>query len=63
MFKLSFLILALLVAHATAKFPTNCESGHNKVTWSTSTFNHDSEYFRINSGKQEVDGHNALNVI
>ncbi len=38
-------------AHATAKFPTNCESCHNVIAWTPSTFNHDSQYFRIYSGR------------
>jgi RecJ-like exonuclease len=37
-------------AHAAAKFPTTCESCHTITVWTSSTFNHDSQYFRINSG-------------
>jgi bacterioferritin-associated ferredoxin len=37
-------------AHATAKFPTNCETCHSTTTWSSSTFNHDSQHFPIYSG-------------
>ncbi|HET9571990.1 MAG TPA: hypothetical protein VFP20_11350 [Bacteroidales bacterium] len=38
-------------AHATAKFPTNCETCHTTTTWTTSTFNHDSQNFPIYSGR------------
>ena len=38
-------------AHALAKFPTTCESCHTITVWTSSTFNHDSQYFKINSGK------------
>ncbi len=38
-------------AHSAAKFPTNCESCHNMTAWVPSTYNHDSQYFRINSGR------------
>ena len=38
-------------AHATAKFPTNCESCHSTTVWTTSTYNHDSQYFKIYSGR------------
>ena len=38
-------------AHAAAKFPTNCESCHTTTLWTTSTFNHDSQYFKIYSGR------------
>ena len=38
-------------AHAAAKFPTTCESCHTVTVWTTSTFNHDTQYFRIYSGK------------
>jgi predicted CXXCH cytochrome family protein len=37
--------------HATAQFPTNCESCHSVTAWTPSTFNHDSQYFRIYSGE------------
>jgi hypothetical protein len=39
--------------HASAKFPTNCESCHTVTLWTTSTFNHDLQYFRIYSGKHK----------
>jgi hypothetical protein len=39
--------------HASAKFPTNCESCHTVTLWTTSTFNHDVQYFRIYSGKHK----------
>ena len=38
-------------AHAAAKFPTTCETCHTVTVWTTSTYNHDTQYFRINSGK------------
>ena len=37
--------------HATAKFPTDCESCHTETAWSPSTFNHDAQYFPIYSGE------------
>lgn len=37
--------------HATAKFPTDCESCHTETVWSPSTFNHDAQYFPIYSGE------------
>ncbi len=37
--------------HASAQFPTNCESCHNQSVWVPSTFNHDGQYFPIYSGK------------
>ena len=38
-------------AHSAAKFPTDCETCHTATVWTTSTYNHDSQFFRINSGK------------
>ena len=38
-------------AHAAAKFPTTCETCHTVTVWTKSTYNHDAQYFRINSGK------------
>ena len=37
-------------AHATAKFPTDCEMCHNLNAWTPSSFNHDGQYFPIYSG-------------
>ena len=37
--------------HASAQFPTDCQSCHNQNTWVPSTFNHDGQYFPIYSGK------------
>jgi len=37
-------------AHAAAKFPSTCETCHNTTVWTTTTFNHDSQYFPIYSG-------------
>jgi len=39
--------------HVTAQFPTECTSCHNERAWTPSTFNHDSEYFPIYSGKHQ----------
>lgn len=37
--------------HASAQFPTDCETCHNQNNWVPSTFNHDGQYFPIYSGK------------
>jgi len=37
--------------HASAQFPTECQTCHTENTWSPSTFNHDGQYFPIYSGK------------
>ncbi len=37
--------------HASAQFPTDCESCHTQSVWEPSTFNHDGQYFPIYSGK------------
>lgn len=39
--------------HATAQFPTDCESCHTQSVWTPSTFNHDGQYFPIYSGKHQ----------
>jgi hypothetical protein len=39
--------------HVAAKFPTECAACHTSTAWTPSTFNHDSQYFRINSGKHQ----------
>ena len=39
--------------HLTAQFPTNCSTCHSENAWSPSTFNHDSQYFPIYSGKHQ----------
>jgi hypothetical protein len=36
--------------HASAQFPTDCQSCHTTTAWIPSTFNHDSQYFPIYSG-------------
>lgn len=36
--------------HASAQFPTDCQSCHTTTAWSPSTFNHDGQYFPIYSG-------------
>jgi len=40
-------------AHAGAKFPTTCLSCHTQNGWTPSTYNHDTQYFPINSGKHK----------
>ena len=37
--------------HQAAQFPTNCESCHTQNAWTPSTWDHDSQYFPIFSGK------------
>jgi hypothetical protein len=37
--------------HATAQFPTDCQSCHTTSIWVPSTFDHDGQYFPIYSGK------------
>jgi len=37
--------------HASAQFPTECETCHSQNAWNPSTFNHDALYFPIYSGK------------
>ena len=39
--------------HLGAKFPTNCEICHSTTAWTPSTYNHDAQYFPINSGKHK----------
>ena len=36
--------------HASAQFPTDCQSCHTTTAWIPSTFNHDGQYFPIYSG-------------
>jgi hypothetical protein len=38
-------------AHKAAQFPTDCATCHTVNAWAPSTFNHDSQYFPIYSGK------------
>ena len=40
-------------AHATAQFPTDCQACHSETAWTPSTFQHDSQYFPIYSGKHQ----------
>jgi hypothetical protein len=40
-------------AHSTAQFPKECENCHTTIAWEPSTFNHDSRYFPIYSGKHK----------
>jgi hypothetical protein len=37
--------------HASAQFPTDCQTCHGEVAWVPSTFDHDNQYFPIYSGK------------
>lgn len=37
--------------HASAQFPTDCQSCHTTIAWIPSNFNHDGQYFPIYSGK------------
>ena len=39
--------------HASAQFPTDCETCHTQTAWVPSTFNHDAQYFPIYSGKHK----------
>ncbi|MBK7407777.1 MAG: hypothetical protein IPJ40_06670 [Saprospirales bacterium] len=39
--------------HQAAQFPTNCQSCHSQTAWTPSTWNHDSQYFPIYSGKHK----------
>ena len=39
--------------HKTAGFPTDCLSCHTTVRWTGATFDHDTKYFRINTGKHQ----------
>jgi hypothetical protein len=39
--------------HLSAKFPTNCEICHSTTAWTPSTYNHDAQFFPINSGKHQ----------
>ena len=36
--------------HASAQFPTDCQTCHTTTAWIPSTFNHDGQYFPIYSG-------------
>jgi len=38
-------------SHAAAQFPTTCEDCHSQTAWAPSSFNHDGQYFPINTGK------------
>lgn len=39
--------------HALAMFPTDCASCHDQTAWIPSTFDHDGQYFPINSGTHD----------
>lgn len=38
-------------AHQSAGFSTDCETCHRETAWLPSTFDHDSQYFPVNSGE------------
>ncbi len=38
-------------SHSVAQFPTNCNECHSQSSWTPATFDHDSKYFPIYSGK------------
>ncbi|MCA9735283.1 hypothetical protein KC799_24310, partial [candidate division KSB1 bacterium] len=37
--------------HAAASFPTDCAQCHNTTNWGDANWDHDNQYFPINSGK------------
>jgi hypothetical protein len=39
--------------HAASQFSTDCQTCHSTTAWSPSTFDHDSKYFPIYSGKHQ----------
>ena len=39
--------------HQAAGFPTNCEACHNTIVWTQTTWDHDSQYFPIYSGRHQ----------
>jgi hypothetical protein len=39
--------------HATAKFPTDCTQCHTTANWTSTTYNHDGQYFPIYSGNHK----------
>ena len=46
-------------SHIAANFPTDCASCHSENAWKPATFNHDSEYFPIYSGKHRGQWNNC----
>ena len=40
-------------SHSGAKFPTTCVTCHNQNAWTPSTYNHDAQFFPINSGRHK----------
>ncbi len=40
-------------SHSAAQFPTNCNECHSQSSWTPATFDHDSKYFPIYSGKHK----------
>lgn len=40
--------------HTAAHFPTTCQTCHTTSGWTPSTWNHDAQFFRINSGTHSI---------
>jgi hypothetical protein len=40
-------------SHSAAQFPTTCSDCHSQTSWTPSTWDHDSQYFPIYSGKHQ----------
>jgi len=47
--------------HINLQFPTDCATCHSESSWNPSTFNHDGQYFPINSGKHLGTWNQCLN--
>jgi len=47
-------------SHLAAQFSTDCESCHNESAWTPSTFDHDSRFFPIYSGKHNGEWTNCV---
>ena len=45
--------------HRTSGFPTNCTSCHSQNAWRPATWNHDTQYFPIYSGKHRGEWNNC----
>ncbi|MEH6537246.1 MAG: hypothetical protein V7719_12685 [Psychroserpens sp.] len=46
--------------HNGAQFPTDCMECHNETVWEPSTFDHDGQYFRINSGTHDGEWNSCI---
>ncbi len=46
-------------SHSAAQFPTNCDECHSQNAWKPATFDHDSQYFPIYSGKHREAWNNC----